>query len=167
MRLFSITSVIAIAVACQSAAYLAPQQPIPADTLITIKRTVCFGFCPDYTVTVAADGSVVFEGHQFVKTKGIAKSRISLETLRQLIAEFDKVKYFSLNDQYESRKDGCPEVWTDNPSVITSIRINGKTKSISHYHGCQDGTGTSIYPKDLTELETKIDELVGTDRWIK
>jgi len=167
MRLFSIASVIAIAVACQSAAYLAPQEPIPADTLITIKRTVCYGTCPDYTVTVAADGAVVFEGRQFVKTKGIAKSNISLDVLRQLLAEFDRVKYFSLNDRYQSAMDGCPEVWTDNPSVITSIRINGKIKSISHYYGCQTGTGGSIYPKDLTQLETKIDELVGTDRWIK
>ena len=33
-----------------------------------------------------------------------------------------------LPDRYEREKDGCPEVWTDNPSVITSIRINGKTK---------------------------------------
>jgi hypothetical protein len=167
MRLFSIASVIAIAVTCHTAAHLAPQQPIPSDTLITIRRTVCFGTCPDYTLTIAADGSVIFEGREYVRTKGTAKSTISLETLRQLIGEFDRVKYFSLNDRYESRKDGCPEVWTDNPSAITSIRINGKSKSISHYYGCQAGTGTSIYPKDLTLLETKIDELAGSDRWIK
>jgi len=165
MRVFSILSVIAIALACHKSAYLAPQQPIPPDTLITIKRTVCYGTCPDYTVTITADGSVTFAGREYVKTKGTFKSTISRETLRQLIAEFEKVKYFSLHDRYEREEDGCPEVWTDNPSAITSIRINGKTKSISHYYGCQS-KGT-IYPKDLTLLETKIDELVGTDRWIK
>ena len=157
----------AIVLACHTPAYLSPQQPIPSDTLITIKRTVCYGTCPDYTLTIAADGSVTFEGREYVKTKGTATSTISLETLRQLIAEFENTKYFSLNDRYESEKDGCPEVWTDNPSVITSVRINGKTKSISHYYGCQSGHGTSIYPNGLTLLETKIDQLVGTDKWIK
>jgi hypothetical protein len=85
--------------------------------------------------------------------------------VRLLIAEFDKAKYFSLNDKYETQKDGCPEEWTDHPTVVTSIKMNGKSKSISHYHGCRDGQ--IIYPKALTDLEDRIDEIVGTKQWIK
>ena len=144
-----------------------PSQSIPDDTLITLQRSVCFGACPDYKLTISADGTVTFEGHQFVRVKGKAKKMISPAQLRQLIAEFEKAKYFSLKDKYEGALDGCPEVWTDNPSVVTSIRIKGKSKSISHYYGCQEGRGSAIYPKALTDLESKIDEIVGTKQWIE
>lgn len=169
MRLVRIFSVIMFLVGCGNGpAHLSPQQqPIPADTLIMLKRSACFGTCPDYRLTVSADGGVIFEGREFVKVKGVTKGTISLEKVRQLIAQFDSAKYFSLNDKYETEKDGCPEVWTDNPSVVTSIRINGKSKSVSHYHGCQEGRGTSVYPKGLTDLENQIDEIVGTKRWIE
>jgi hypothetical protein len=72
-----------------------------------------------------------------------------------------------LGDKYTAEQDGCPEVWTDNPIAVTSIRMGGRSKSITHYYGCQENDGNSIYPKALTELETKIDQIVGTDRWIK
>lgn len=168
MRLASLFWLMLVVVGCGNGpAHLLPQQPIPADTLITLERSVCYGTCPDYKLTVSADGTVTFEGREYVKAKGVVKGSIPPEKLRQLIALFDEAKYFSLNDKYETEKDGCPEVWTDNPSVVTSIRINGKSKSVSHYYGCQDGRGALVYPKGLTILETQIDEIVGTQRWIK
>jgi hypothetical protein len=146
---------------------LAQEKPIHADTLITLERTVCFGACPSYKLIVAADGTVTFEGRQDVKVKRLVKGHISLEDVRSLIAAFEAASYFTLNDSYQTQEDGCPEVWTDNPSAITSIRMNGKSKTISHYYGCQMGSGTAIYPNGLTYLETRIDQIVGTDRWIK
>ena len=168
MRLLSLSWLMLIAVACNhdpTPTHLLPQQPIPSDMLITLERSVCYGTCPDYKVNISADGKVTFDGHQFVKTKGAAQGNINLDNVRLLIAEFDKAKYFSLNDKYETEKDGCPEEWTDNPTVVTSIKMNGKSKSISHYHGCRDGQ--IIYPKALTDLEDRIDEIVGTKQWIK
>lgn len=135
------------------------------DVEITLERSVCFGSCPDYKLTISGDGTVVFEGREFVKTKGTIKSKISPEKVRQIIKEFENADYFSLKDKYQTEADGCPETWTDNPTAITSITINGKSKSIIHYYGCQEKN--SIYPKALTELESKIDEIVETKQWIK
>lgn len=146
---------------------LSAQKPIPKDTLITLERTICYGSCPDYKLTIAADGTVTFEGRRFVKVRGIATGHISQEDLRKLIAEFDAVSYFSLRDSYKTQADGCPEVWTDNPQAITSIRMGGKSKKIVHYYGCEEDQGKSIYPKVLTELEAKIDQIAGTDKWSK
>ena len=53
----------------------------------------------------------------------------------------------------------CP---TDHPSAFTSIRINGKSKTINHYLGCLEPK----VPKGLTELENKIDEIVNTAQWL-
>jgi hypothetical protein len=140
---------------------------IPSDTTITLERTICFGTCPAYKLSISADGAVVFTGEEFVKEKGIVHSRINQEQLEQLISEFTKARYFSLNDSYVRQEDGCPEVWTDSPTVMTSIRINGQYKSIVHDLGCQENDGTSVFPKELAELEDKIDEIIGTKRWIE
>lgn len=134
-------------------------QGIPRDLKITLERTECFGFCPVYKLTITADGSVVFEGRRFVKQEGVTISSVSPERLKQLMAEFDRVKFFSLEDDYSETRLSCP---TDQPSAITSIRINGKSKTINHYLGCLEPK----VPKGLTELENKIDEIVNTAQWL-
>jgi Domain of unknown function (DUF6438) len=156
-------ALIGLSTGCSSDGYTGKTvitQNIPQDLMITLERTECFGFCPVYKLTITADGAVVFEGRRFVKQEGATiKSAISQERLKQLIAEFDRVKFFSLEDDYSEIRLSCP---TDQPSAFTSIRINGKSKRINHYLGC----GEPKVPKELTELETKIDEIVNTAQWL-
>jgi hypothetical protein len=116
-----------------------------------------------YKLTITADGKIVFEGRRFVKQEGVTQtSVISQEQLKQLIGEFEQVKFFSLEDQYVQDQRVCAQWVTDSPSAITSIRINGKSKTINHYHGC---IGPNV-PKELTQLENKIDEVVNTAQWL-
>jgi acetamidase/formamidase len=131
--------------------------------LITLERTVCFGTCPDYKVTISSNGAVTFEGRQFVKTKGIARGQIKPEDFRQLVNEFEKIKYSSLDEKYEPGSPGCGMARTDNPSARTSIQINGRAKTVSHYYGCHD----SEVLRSLTTLERKIDDVAGTEKWIR
>jgi uncharacterized protein DUF6438 len=138
-------------------------QDIPQDLMITLERTACYGFCPDYKLTITADGSAVFEGRRFVKQEGVTiKSAITQDQLKRLIAEFDRVKFFSLEDDYLNSPRVCAEYRTDNPSAFTSIRIDGKSKTVRHYHGC----GGPKVPEGITELENKIDEIVNTAQWL-
>ena len=37
---------------------------------ISLERTICFGRCPNYRVTIEGDGSVTYEGWRFVKVEG-------------------------------------------------------------------------------------------------
>src|SRR6266849_6450350 len=106
--------------------------------VIAMERSVCFGTCPSYRVTVASDGTVTFEGRDFVKTKGTATAQIKPDDFNKLVTEFQKIKYFSLDDKYEPGPPGCPVSATDASYARTSIQINGKTKGVSHYHGCRD-----------------------------
>jgi hypothetical protein len=136
---------------------------IPKDLLISLDRTLCFGFCPSYRLTIKADGSVIFEGREHVKQTGTVKSRVSEEQLRALLAEFERIKFFSLRNTYNSSEDGCTEVYTDHPSATITILANGKTKRVQHYHGCK---GLKIL-EDLLKFENRIDEIVNTNQWIK
>jgi len=131
--------------------------------MITLERTGCYGRCPSYTLTITADGAVIFHGRRFVKQEWtIIKSAITQDQLKQLMAEFDRVKFFSLEDDYMDNPRVCAENWTDNPSAFTSISIDGKSKTVRHYHGCR---GPKV-PKEITELENKIDEIVNTAQWL-
>ena len=104
---------------------------------------------------IKGDGTVIYSGVQFVKITGIQESTISIDAVEQLLMEFEKADYFSLNDSYT--KFGK----SDMPSANTSISLGGQTKSVNHY------LGDSTAPESLTELEDKIDEIVNSDQWIK
>lgn len=131
--------------------------------VITLERTVCFGSCPIYNLTIYSDGRVLYQGFRFVKRKGKAVGRISRKALDALVQEFTNNEYFGLYDAYVPGSPGCPQVATDLPSAITSLDLNGSKKSVRHYHGC---AGLSAL-KVLTELEAHIDAAVNSKKWIK
>ena len=138
-------------------------QDVPQDLMITLERTMCYWRCPTYTLTITADGAVIFEGRHFVKQEGATiKSVISRDGLKQLMAEFDRVKFFSLEDDYMHDPRVCAEDRYDSPSAFTSIRIDGKSKTVRHYYGCR---GPKV-PRELIELEFKIDKIVNTAQWL-
>ncbi|MBD2439547.1 DUF6174 domain-containing protein [Nostoc sp. FACHB-110] len=120
---------------------------------ITLQRTACFGTCPIYKITIFPDGRVVYEGERFVKVVGKRTARISPQAVRKLVAEFDKLNYFSLSDNYQ----GGP---TDQPSAITSLTIGKQQKTVNHYLGSPNAS------QALTALENKIDAVVNSQRWI-
>ena len=134
---------------------------IPADTEIGLERRRCDLRCPVYKLTLSADGKVVYEGRNFVKRTGTVRSNIDEQKLAALIAEIERVNYFSLQDKYIPGAN-CPQVATDYPTVITSVRINGRSHMIEHYHGC---SGSDVL-QELINLETKIDQAVNTEQWI-
>lgn len=121
------------------------------DVTITLERTVCFGVCPDYVVMIHGDGTVEYKGRNFVAVKGIHTAHISEESVQELVHEFYRAGFFSLADRYEQQV-------TDLPSQTTSITIDGKTKTVYRY---------GFEPQKLAELEDKIDEVAGTEKWVK
>ena len=131
--------------------------------LIDMARGACFGTCPIYKVSIASDGTVSFEGTNFVKTKGVATGMIAPDDFNKLVSEFEKLKFFSLDDEYVPGSKSCGPAATDLPYVRTSIQMNGKTKSVSHYQGCFN----SEVVRALFDLDKKIDEIAGTEKWIK
>lgn len=157
-KYYLLTAFVLAAVVLFSAGCTTSQTPTPSDldeVVITLERTECFGVCPAYQLTVYGNGTVVYEGKRFVSIEGKRTTTISEEKVRQLLSEFKKIDYFSLNDSYEEL------MATDMPSAFTSLTIDGKTKTVRHYHGDFSA------PKKLTELEDKIDEIVNSNQWIK
>ena len=121
---------------------------------ITLKRTLCYGPCPVYRVTVFGTGEVEYFGEAHVAKVGAHRWRMSRRRLDRLAGAFERARYFRLEDGYTSRE------FTDAPGCLTSIEYeDGSSKSIDHYHG--DPTA----PDALTELEDEIDRIVGVERY--
>ena len=137
-------------------------QDVPSDTMITLMRTNCFGGCPTYTLSINAEGTVLYDGRTDVKQKGEVKSRISHEKLKELIAAFKEINYFDLQGRYD-RGIACPNFLYDMPAAVTSLTLNGKKKTVHHANGCSGSKELG----QLTWLEGKIDEAVKVDQWIK
>jgi len=170
LRRFLIVAVFSLVVA--SSAY--SQNNVPKDLKIDFERTACFGWCPNYSITITADGRVEFYplGTAVYRGKGVAPSaplqgNISSERLNHLLAELRKINFFSLRKRYgqENQKRGspatCPDYRTDASTVIIWVAQKGRRKVVRHYLGCR---GARILD-DLTALEYKIDEITNTEQW--
>jgi membrane dipeptidase len=125
-------------------------QPAAAPIEITIERSACFGMCPDYKVTIRGDGTVTYEGHQFVRVSGTHTWKIDPAAVAALAAEMQQAGYFDLQDSYEARV-------TDNPTTWTSLTIGGRTKRIKDY---------VAGPAKLKEIEAKIDDVSGAKAYV-
>ena len=136
-------------------------KPAPRVQVITLERTVCFGTCPAYKLTIFSDGVVQYEGKRYVKKVGLAYGRISRAKLNALVLEFQNIYYFNLPEAFTPGSKQCPQGATDMPTAITSLTWQGKSKTITHYHGCFEGSTVKL----LTELENKIDKVVKIKQW--
>ena len=114
-----------------------------AKPVITLERTACFGTCPIYTISIFENGDVVYNGEKFVTVTGEQKSQIDPETVKAMVAAFEKAGYFDWKEAYDT------QMVTDLPSAITSVTHNGETHQINHYLG--DNTA----PLALTETLRK------------
>ncbi len=118
--------------------------------LASLERTACFGFCPVYTVTVHADGSVNYHGERYVVTEGDQTGQLTADQLIALRRAFADAGWDGFDTDYTHRDV------TDNPSVV--IRFEDKT--VHHYHGDHRA------PEALTKLEDRFDEIVDVQQWI-
>ena len=127
---------------------------------VTLERTPCFGTCPVYTVSISRSGTVRFTGKHHTSHAGQATAEIPAARVDSLIAELASAGYFELADAYVMDSPACGMYATDSPTVITSVTLRGRTKTIRHDRGC------SAAPPELSQLEQRIDEVAGSGRWV-
>jgi hypothetical protein len=119
----------------------------------SIERSVCFGRCPSYVISVYQSGYVTYEGRKFVKDTGLFYTFISPKQLEEISAMAEKVGFAEMKDAYHD-----PNIM-DAPSTFTSFRVNGKIKRIDNTFGNP--------PQGLTDFEKFLDELFKETKWKK
>ena len=63
-------------------------QETNANVAITLERTACFGTCPVYQVSIFEDGTVMYNGENFVDVTGEQTSSIDPETVELMVNAF-------------------------------------------------------------------------------
>ncbi len=127
---------------------------------ITLERTACFGTCPVYTVTISGDGTVSYDGRQFVGVTGTQRAHVDPAVVRALVDDFKAIGFFELRDAYREveNPDGTTTSVTDLPTIRVSLRIGDRSKEVVDYFGA---------PKPLRDLERRIDAIAGTAKWVE
>lgn len=135
---------------------------VPADFCLTLARSACFGRCPVYHMTIDALGNVAFTGDRYTSVVGEHDRKMTADEVKKLVAAIDAINFFSLSD-HEFGPWQCPTRSTDSPSVCITLRMNGRTHTIRHYHGCDGFRGQD----ELIAFEDRIDALAGVGPWKK
>jgi len=141
------------------------QRSVPKDTRITLKRGFCLGDCMASVLSISSDGSVQFMA-EFIDAEGNLVAMppvwgdITVEDLKDLVSEFEKIDFFSLKNSYP---ENCPTSVKNNPPVTTSITIAGKSKQVTRQFGCEV---TPVLER-LIALENKISRVAGTEKLMK
>ena len=132
---------------------------VPADTIIRLERTACFGPCPIYTVAIDARGTVTWVGEKFVRVVGRQTARVPPSVVAALLAQAERIGFFDMRDVYRviENPNGTVTTVSDLPTKDVTVTVNGRTKRIEDYLGAPDALG---------EFERAIDEAAGTKRWI-
>ena len=142
-------------------------QPARADTgraqgtltLVTLERRPCYGTCSTYMISIAGDGSVVFDGRANVDSARRVNSHVNPDSVSALVRLVEARNFFALPDRYAYGVPGCEPYYFDASIVITSLSIGGRTKRVEHDQGCSGA------PASLTMLENRIDEISQSWRW--
>jgi hypothetical protein len=142
------------------------QQPTPpAYTHVTITMKAeggpcgCTNCCSAYSVSVDENGTVIYNGVEAVKVHGEKIHSIPVNTVRELVAEFYRADFFSLQDRYEYKTlpNGNTESIDHANATTISIDIDGKKKSVYIFYGA---------PKELIDLQQKLVELTQIGQYI-
>ena len=118
---------------------------------VSLKRTGCFGRCPNYTVTLHGDGRVEFTGGQYADVQGRHHWTISPGEVAALIERFRSAGIWTAHDNY---------VWaaTDQPTYELRVTIGGKSRRIHDYGGQHVGM-----PESVTAAENDVDQVSGAE----
>jgi hypothetical protein len=120
--------------------------------VIGYQKTVCFGTCPAFTMTINAEtNKISYTGESNVEKLGNYTKNISDEELFTLSEAFDKANFFELKDEYNSEM-------TDIPSKYVSYSFGGKSKKIRDRYNA---------PAELKELESLLDKIADSEGWEK
>ena len=145
---------------------LAVAQTTPTDfthVTITLKSeggpcmTLCVGddyrgCCPKYSVSVDQNGTVIYNGVIGVKERGERVHSIPITAVRDLVTEFLRIDFYSLEDRYTEKKlpNGMSESIDHMNATTLSIDLDGKKKSVYIFYGA---------PDELMKLQQKLYEV--------
>ena len=120
---------------------------------VGIRRTVCFGSCPEYSIEITKKGIITYTGKRFTKDTGIFEKNIGREAAKKIIDLYVQYRVDTCQDTYEN-------MIPDLPGLIVTVNFKRCKKTIYN---------AGFGPKYLEFIASKVDA-VGIKKdasWIK
>ena len=119
----------------------------------------CDCIFPAYSVSVDENGTVTYNGLKGVKVLGGKVHSISIATVRDLVSDFLRIDFFSLQDSYRVKKfpNGTSATIDHTNATTISIDIDGKKKSVYIFYGA---------PDELIDLQRKLYDVTQIAQYI-
>jgi len=164
LLLLSAIGLIAAATAPSRAGHV--PQPGAAPDSIALERTLCFGTCPAYRLSLRRTGEIHFTSRNPGERLDTA-DRAGPATLDSLQARAIQARFFSLPDSIDQGSPLCPDYATDHPSLTLTFFARS-TKRVYYYTGCYLRSDHTMAPalEALARLAFAFDSATGARRWI-
>ena len=135
MKMLFLTSVSIILVSCNISDKILKE----TQSIISLRRTACFGSCPIYQIEIFSNGNGIYTGTRFVKNIGATKFQLSKNELDVILSYANQIGFTNMQGEYYEPLSDLP---------TTYIKIYAK--EIKDYIGA---------PKELKILEELIDQM--------
>lgn len=80
----------------------------PVITRVVLERTPCFGTCPDYVVTLGADGAASYHGGRFAPRQGDYRSSVPATEFARLASRLGERGFFAMDSAYTQNVTDLP-----------------------------------------------------------
>jgi hypothetical protein len=122
---------------------------------IKLERGACRGGCAEYSVEIAGDGTIRYEGRAGVTVVGKHSDGISRAEVAALLEQFREAEFFALKPEYGAKGQG------DVARVVLSVTVDGVTRSVADTFGASAGM-----PFSVGELQQAVDFHGHTTQWV-
>ncbi|MES2057021.1 MAG: DUF6438 domain-containing protein [Pseudomonadota bacterium] len=110
---------------------------------IMYETAPCYGLCPVYRVTVAADGAGIFTGMQYTAINGDRKFVVTPEQFAAFAKTLAPYRPKGSRTIMPGQPD-CKDMATDMPSVDIQWKAGEATDKLSFYYGCAMDKGQAM-----------------------
>jgi hypothetical protein len=117
---------------------------------VTLRRGPCFGSCPVYEVTLAADGTATWNGERFVDRLGHHRGQVALNEFGKLTRFIGRAGFVGWENEYVSNV-------TDLPNYFLTVVTDEQAKTVRQY-GVDE-------PADFWVIATLVDHLADAIDW--
>jgi hypothetical protein len=109
--------------------------------------------CPAYSIVIAGDGTVRYLGVLSVKVRDMQTFTIPVEQVKQLLSDFERIKFFELQDKYTEKRlpDGSVKTIDHSNGTTITLKLGNKSKSVYNFYGA---------PEELDALQRKLEDIV-------
>ncbi len=164
MRHANIVLLVAAALAAACSPALAQRPTAAAADSLVLERTLCYGICPAYRVSLTAAGRVSFVSRNpDDTTRGF--DAVPPATLATLVRRAEALGFFALPDRLLGDPSLCPLAATDHATATLTIFRAAGVKVVEDYQGCF-ARAVDVVGR-LRALETAVDSAVGSRRWAR